>query len=80
MSASGRQGVEFLSEIVPCSSGTGEDEMGIVHAIDPDGVFIELVGPITPRPPTPQPEHCGPLEVKMPTAEDVKDSTQEGRS
>jgi len=74
------QGVEFLSEIVPCCSGTGEDEMGIVHAIDPDGVFIELVGPITPRPPTPQPEHCGPLEVKMPTAEDVKDFTQEGRS
>lgn len=73
------QGVEFLSEIAPCCSGTGVDEMGIVHAIDPDGVFVELVGPIAPRQAAPQPEHCGPLEIKMPTAEDVKDFTQAGR-
>ncbi len=71
-----RQGVEFLSEIAPCCTGTGADAMAIVHAIDPDGVFVELVGAITPRPPAPQPEHCGPLEIKMPTADDIKDFTQ----
>jgi catechol 2,3-dioxygenase-like lactoylglutathione lyase family enzyme len=70
------QGVEFLSEIAPCCSGTGEDAMAIVHALDPDGVFVELVGPITPRPAAPQPAHCGPFEVKMPTPEDIKDFTQ----
>ncbi len=72
------QGVEFLSEIAPCCSGTGEDKMAIVHAIDPDGVFVELVGPITPRPPAPHPQHCGPFEVKMPTLEDVAPFNQGG--
>lgn len=60
------QGVPFLSEIAPCCSGTGEDEFGIVHALDPDGVFLELVGPIRRREPQPQPEGCPPLEIKMP--------------
>lgn len=60
------RGVEFLSEIAPCCSGTGEDEMGIVHILDPDGVFLELVGPIARREPVPQPESCPPLEIKMP--------------
>lgn len=70
------QGVKFLSEIAPCCSGTDADAMAIVHAIDPDGVFVELVGPISPRPAAPQPAHCGPLEIKMPTAEDIKDFDQ----
>lgn len=43
------QGVEFLSEIAPCCSGTGQDRTGIINAIDPDGVFVELVGPIRQR-------------------------------
>jgi catechol 2,3-dioxygenase-like lactoylglutathione lyase family enzyme len=60
------QGVEFLSELAPCCSGTGEDETAIVHAIDPDGVFLELVGPIAKRELQPQPEWCPPLEIKMP--------------
>ena len=63
------QDVEFLSEIAPCCSGTGEDESGIVHAIDPDGVFLELVGPIAKRDPQPQPEGCPPLEIKLPEPE-----------
>lgn len=58
--------VEFLSEAAPCCSGTGEDESGIVHAIDPDGVFVELVGAMAKRPPQPQPEGCPPLEIKLP--------------
>lgn len=58
------KGVSFLSEIAPCCSGTGDDEMGIVHAIDPDGVFLELVGPIRKRPLLPQPENCPALEIK----------------
>jgi len=58
------QGVEFLSEIAPCCSGTAADETGIVHAIDPDGVFLELVGKIQPRPLAPQPDHCPPLTIK----------------
>jgi len=61
------QGVEFLSEVAPCCSGTGEDEMAIVHAIDPDGVFLELVGPIAKQELPPQPEWCSPLEIKMPS-------------
>jgi catechol 2,3-dioxygenase-like lactoylglutathione lyase family enzyme len=61
------QGVEFLSEVAPCCSGTGEDEMAIVHAIDPDGVFLELVGPIAKQELLPQPEWCPPLEIKMPS-------------
>lgn len=68
-----RQGVKFLSEIAPCCSGTDADAMAIVHAIDPDGVFVELVGPIKPRPAPPQPAHCGPLEIKFPKPEDIKD-------
>lgn len=62
------QGVPFLSEIAPCCSGTGDDETGIVHAIDPDGIFLEFVGPIAKRPLQPQPEGCPPLEIKMPPA------------
>jgi catechol 2,3-dioxygenase-like lactoylglutathione lyase family enzyme len=60
------QGVEFLSEIAPCCSGTGDDEFGIVHAIDPDGVFLELVGGIARQELKPQPEGCPALEIKMP--------------
>jgi catechol 2,3-dioxygenase-like lactoylglutathione lyase family enzyme len=60
------QGVEFLSEVAPCCSGTGDDEFGIVHAIDPDGIFLELVGSIARRDLKPQPEGCPPLEIKMP--------------
>jgi len=60
------QGVPFLSELAPCCSGTGEDETAIVHAIDPDGVFLEFVGGIRKREALPQPEHCPPLEIKMP--------------
>ena len=58
------QGVPFLSEPAPCCSGTGADNTAIVHAIDPDGVFLELVGGIAPRPALPQPEGCPPLEIK----------------
>ena len=61
-----RQGVPFLSEIAPCCSGTGNDETGIVHAIDPDGVYLELVGGIAKRSLEPQPKDCPPLEIKMP--------------
>jgi len=60
------RGVEFLSEIAPCCSGTGDDEFGIVHAIDPDGVFLELVGAIAKQELKPPPEGCPPLEIKMP--------------
>lgn len=60
------RGVEFLSEIAPCCTGSGEDESGIVHAIDPDGIFLEFVGPIARRGPQPQPEGCPPLEIKLP--------------
>ena len=63
------QGVPFLSEIAPCCTGTAEDDRAIVHAIDPDGVFLELVGGIKPRPLQPQPEECPPLEIKMPPAD-----------
>lgn len=61
------QGVEFLSEVAPCCSGTGEDEFGIVHAIDPDGVFLELVGAIAKQELQPQPEGCPELVIKMPS-------------
>ncbi len=60
------KGVEFLSEIAPCCSGTGDDETGIVHMMDPDGVFLELIGAIKKRPLKPQPEGCPALEIKMP--------------
>lgn len=63
------QKVAFLSEPAPCCSGTGEDKTAIVHAVDPDGVFLELVGGIRQQPPQPQPDHCPPLEIKMPPAE-----------
>ena len=62
------QGVPFLSEVAPCCSGTDTDTGGIVHAIDPDGVFLELVGDLTPRPVSPQPAHCPPLEIRYPAA------------
>jgi catechol 2,3-dioxygenase-like lactoylglutathione lyase family enzyme len=61
--------VPFLSEVAPCCSGTGADETGIVHAIDPDGVYVELVGAIARRPAEPPPDGCPPLEIKMPPAE-----------
>ncbi|WP_040481923.1 VOC family protein [Luminiphilus syltensis] len=62
------EGLEFLSEVAPCCSGTGEDEFGIVHLIDPDGVFLELIGTIDKRKSEPQPAHCPPLEIKMPAS------------
>jgi hypothetical protein len=62
------QGVPFLSEVAPCCSGTDTDTGGIVHAIDPDGVFLELIGDLTPRPVPPQPAHCPPLEIRYPSA------------
>ena len=61
------QKVPFLSEVAPCCSGTDTDTGGIVHAIDPDGVFLELVGDLTPRPVPPQPSHCPPLEIRYPS-------------
>lgn len=61
-----KQNVSFLSEIAPCCSGTDTDTGGIVHAIDPDGVFLELVGNLTPRPVPPQPPACPPLEIRYP--------------
>ncbi|MBM4382579.1 MAG: VOC family protein [Deltaproteobacteria bacterium] len=64
-----KQGVPFLSDIAPCCSGTGADESGIVHAIDPNGVYLELVGKIAPRSAKPQPEGCPPLEIKLPPKE-----------
>ena len=72
-----RAGVAFLSEIAPCCTGTDADEMAIVHAINPDGVFVELVGPITPRPAAPRPKHCGPLQIKLPDPQDIRDFDQE---
>ena len=63
------KGMPFLSEVAPCCSGTGEDETGIVHVIDPDGIFVELVGAIEKREPQPQPEGCPPLEIKYPEPE-----------
>ncbi len=57
------QGVKFLSAIAPCCSGTGQDETGIVNAIDPDGIFVELVGPIQQRPPQPEPAQCSDASV-----------------
>ena len=62
------QKVPFLSKVAPCCSGTDTDTGGIVHAIDPDGVFLELVGDLTPRPVPPQPAQCPPLEIRYPAA------------
>ena len=61
-----RQDVKFLSEIAPCCSGTAADDTAIVHAIDPDGVFLELVGNIKPRPLEQPPANCPPLRIRMP--------------
>ena len=61
-----RQGVKFLSDIAPCCSGKGGDETGIVHMMDPDGIFLELIGAIKKRPLRPQPEGCPALTIKMP--------------
>ena len=66
-----RHDVPFLSEPASCCSGSGEDTTAIVHAIDPDGVFLELVGGIAPRPLPPQPEGCPPLEIKLPADADA---------
>ena len=52
------QGVSFLSDVAPCCSGTGADRSGIVNALDPDGTFVELVGPIKQRPLKPAPDDC----------------------
>jgi hypothetical protein len=64
------QGASFLSEIAPCCSGTGDDTSGIVHVIDPDGNFLELVGPIAKQVLQPPPPGCPALEIKMPPKED----------
>jgi catechol 2,3-dioxygenase-like lactoylglutathione lyase family enzyme len=52
------RGVEFLSEIAPCCSGTGNDTQGIINAIDPDGIFVELVGAIRRKPLALESELC----------------------
>ena len=65
------QDVPFLSDVAHCCSGTETDNSGIVHAIDPDGVFLELVGGLKPRAPAPQPAGCPPLELKRRTASAV---------
>ena len=52
------EGAEFLSEIAPCCSGTGADETGIINLFDPDGIFLELVGPIARREPVAPPAWC----------------------
>ena len=60
------KGVRFLSDVAPCCSGTGDDKTGIINAIAPDGVFLELVGAIAQRPLQPQPAGCPPLQIKLP--------------
>lgn len=62
------KGVEFLSQIAPCCSGTGLDEQGIINAIDPDGIFVELVGPIQQRPIQPEPAICADANESSRTA------------
>ncbi|MEQ8859004.1 MAG: VOC family protein [Pseudomonadales bacterium] len=52
------QDVDFLSEVAPCCSGTGLDETGIINAVDPDGIFVELVGPIKQRQPPSNDDDC----------------------
>ena len=52
------EGAEFLSEIAPCCSGTGADETGIINLLAPDGIFLELVGPIARREPVAPPAWC----------------------
>ena len=52
------EGAEFLSEIAPCCSGTGADETGIINLLDPDGIFLELVGPIARRESVAPPAWC----------------------
>ena len=51
-------GAEFLSVIAPCCSGTGRDRTGIINLVDPDGIFLELVGPIQRREPIAPPAWC----------------------
>jgi catechol 2,3-dioxygenase-like lactoylglutathione lyase family enzyme len=63
------RGVKLLSEIAPCCSGTGDDTSGIVHVIDPDGIFLELVGPIAKQALEPPPPGCPALVIKMPPNE-----------
>jgi catechol 2,3-dioxygenase-like lactoylglutathione lyase family enzyme len=70
--------VPFLSEPAPCCSGTGADTTAIVHAIDPDGSFLELVGGIQPRQPQPQPEGCPPLTIKWRTPPPAAEGASEG--
>ena len=52
------EGAEFLSEAAPCCSGTGADETGIINLLDPDGIFLELVGPIARRESVAPPAWC----------------------
>ena len=52
------EGAEFLSEIAPWCSGTGDDATGIINLVDPDGIYLELVGPIRCRQPVDPPEWC----------------------
>lgn len=52
------QDVHFLSEVAPCCSGTGLDTTGIINAVDPDGIFVELVGPIAQRRPPAGDDDC----------------------
>jgi len=63
------KGVPFLSEIAPCCSGTGEDEFAIIHALDPDGVFVELVGAIKKQKPVPPPQGCPVPAIKTRSAD-----------
>ena len=39
-------------------SGTGDDETGIISLVDPDGIYLELVGPIGRRERVDPPEWC----------------------
>ena len=65
------KGGKFLSEIAPCCSGSGDDTTGIIHLIDPDGIFLELVGPIAKQVLQPPPQGCPALEIKMPPKVDL---------
>ena len=75
------RGATFFSEIAPCCSGTDDETSGIVHVIDPDGNFLERVGPIAKQPLQPPPEGCPPLPIKMPPKEEapVQSATRRSR-